>query len=90
MCSIRSRLKNGPRGFENKSSTKKANGNETVRAGRYLLAVNTTAHDLKFQIKIPTTQTNVVAFEEDRILALSGGFAHDEIQPYAIHVYGPF
>jgi len=68
----------------------KGEGNDTVKSGRYLLTVNTTARDLKFQIKIPSTQTNVVVFQEDRLLWLVNGFVHDEIQPYAVHVYGPF
>ncbi len=68
---------------------KKGAGNNAVKPGKYLLAVNTTARDLKFRIKIPTTQPSIVAFQEDRILWLANGFMRDEIQPYAVHVYGP-
>ena len=67
-------------------------GNTTVKQGRYLLSVNTTARQLNYQVHLPLmleTITISVLEENRKVLAKAGVFP-DDIAPYAVHVYGPF
>ena len=64
-------------------------GNATVKKGRYMLGVNTTERDVKFQIHLPVLPGTIAVFEEDRNVMANGGVFNDEIGPYAVHIYGP-
>jgi hypothetical protein len=65
-------------------------GNATVKKGKYVLSVNTTARTLKFQVHLPVLPGTIPVFEENRNLRVNDGFVSDEIGPYAVHIYGPF
>jgi hypothetical protein len=67
-----------------------AAGNATVKKGRYVLSVNTTARDVKFQVHLPTLPGTLAVFEENRNVMVNAGVLSDGIGPYAVHVYGPF
>jgi len=65
-------------------------GNATVKAGRYVLSVNTTARHLKYLVHLPTLPGTLPVFEETRNVTVNNGVFTDEIAPYAVHIYGPF
>ena len=65
-------------------------GNATVKKGRYVLSVNITARNLKYQVHLPVPPASIAVFEENRNVAVKDGVFSDDIGPYAVHVYGPF
>ncbi len=64
-------------------------GNATVKKGRYVLSVNTTARTVTYQVHLPILSGALPVFEENRDVLVTGGVFSDEIGPYAVHVYGP-
>jgi hypothetical protein len=65
-------------------------GNDTVPAGDYLVAVNTTARKLTYRVLLPRfVVSHIEAIGEQRQVPVTGGWIQDEFGPYDIHVYGP-
>lgn len=66
-------------------------GNETILAGDYVLAVNTTDKHHVYSFTLPHIKIGAVeVLGENRLIAILQGWVEDEFAPYAIHVYGPF
>ncbi|MCI0538106.1 MAG: hypothetical protein L0Z50_23110 [Verrucomicrobiales bacterium] len=65
-------------------------GNGTVAAGNYVLAVNTTERAHQYRFRLPKVLSEDVAvLGEGRTRPVRKGWVEDEFGPFAVHVYGP-
>ena len=65
-------------------------GNETVKVGDYVIAVNTTDVRQDYAIRLPQGRDgNVEVLGESRDVTPRKGWIDDVFEPYAVHVYGP-
>lgn len=58
-------------------------------AGWYIVAVNTTAHELTFGFNIPWQIPTVSVLNEERSIETPRFWLEDKFLPYQVHVYGP-
>lgn len=66
-------------------------GNQTIAAGRYLLAVNNTRRTFEYQVTVPAANKNEIeVLGEDRQVSPDNGWLTDDFGPYEVHIYGPF
>lgn len=65
-------------------------GNEEVKAGDYVIAVNTTDQRHDYAVRLPgRLDGNVNVLGEGRELDTKKGWIEDVFEPYSVHVYGP-
>lgn len=65
-------------------------GDENVPAGDYILAVNNTPEEHKYELTVPEGVTVAVpVLGEDRLVPVVKGRIYDTFAPFAVHVYGP-
>jgi hypothetical protein len=65
-------------------------GNASVSAGDYLLAVNTTARMITYRVRLPRSAAGQIqTLGEDRALPVIRGWIEDDFGPFEVRIYGP-